>query len=228
MSLNLKFSWKTVVKWVALGLVGLLLLIFFVRVATFEDDYYRRMEGSERDGAAEIVEDEELIEEEPTETEIVEYRVSADRPRYLSIEKLGIRNARILAVGITTRGELATPANIFDTGWYSNSGKPGWGGTMVIDGHNGGPTKYGVFKRLPELVKGDIITVERGDGKVFEYSVVENVTISLAESDVYMATAMRSPEQGKESVTLITCTGEWSQQQQTYLSRQFVRATLVE
>ena len=35
-------------------------------------------------------------------------------------------------------------------------------------------------------------------------------------------------EKGKESVTLITCTGEWSDQQQTYLSRQFTRAVLVD
>ena len=60
------------------------------------------------------------------------------------------------------------------------------------------------------------------------YSVIENNAISLDESDEYMATAAQSPEADKESVTLITCTGEWSQQQGTYLSRQFTRAVLVE
>ena len=33
---------------------------------------------------------------------------------------------------------------------------------------------------------------------------------------------------GKETVTVITCTGEWSQTRQTYLSRQYLRATLDE
>ena len=99
---------------------------------------------------------------------------------------------------------------------------------MVIDGHNGGPHVYGVFKRLPDLVSGDIIQVEKGDGTIFKYKVVENTTVPLADSDKYMATAARSPEAGKESVTLISCTGEWSQSQGTYLSRQFTRAVLVE
>ena len=99
---------------------------------------------------------------------------------------------------------------------------------MIIDGHNGGPHVLGVFKDLPNLVEGDIIAVERGDGKVFKYKVVENKSVLLSESDAYMAVAARSPEAGKESVTLISCTGEWSQQQKTYLSRQFTRAVLVE
>jgi LPXTG-site transpeptidase (sortase) family protein len=113
-------------------------------------------------------------------------------------------------------------------GWYDGSAKPGFNGTVLMDGHNGGPSKYGVFKRLPELRAGDIIKVERGDGVVFSYRVVENVTKSLADSDKYMSVALRSPEKGKQSISLISCTGEWSQQQKTYLSRQFTRAVLIE
>ena len=50
----------------------------------------------------------------------------------------------------------------------------------------------------------------------------------LSEANDYMATAIKTPLSGKESVTLISCSGEWSQAQRTYLSRQFVRAILVE
>ena len=131
-------------------------------------------------------------------------------------------------MGINEKGELDTPRNIFDVGWYENSGKPGEGNTMMIDGHNGGPHVHGVFKDLPSLVIGDVIIIERGDGVVFKYEVVENKAVSLSESNKYMIEAAKSPEKGKESVTLITCTGEWSDQQQTYLSRQFTRATLIE
>ena len=131
-------------------------------------------------------------------------------------------------MGVNDKGELDTPRNIFDVGWYEGSGKPGKGGTMVIDGHNGGPHVHGVFKDLPDLAEGDIIKVERGDGAVYKYKVVENVTVPLAESDKYMVTAAKSPVTGKESVTLVSCTGEWSQTQGTYLSRQFTRAVLLE
>ncbi len=172
--------------------------------------------------------EEELIEVEPTEDEVAEYIVAADRPRYLTIEKLKVSKARILAMGVNARGELSTPSNIFDVGWYEASGKPGQGKTMIIDGHNGGPHVHGVFKNLPDLTNGDIITVERGDGLIFKYEVVENKEIALADANSYMSTAAKSPEAGKESITLISCTGEWSQTQRTYLSRQFTRAVLIE
>ena len=225
--LKIKGGWRRIVKWSVWGVLLILFLVFLIRVATFEQGYYSEKEGSER-AVTEQVDNRELDETKPTETEVAEYTVAPDRPRYLSIEKLGITNSRILPMGVNTSGELDTPNNIFDVGWYESSGKPGGGGTMLIDGHNGGPHVYGVFKRLPELTTGDIIQVERGDGKVFKYKVVENVSVPLSDSDKYMATAAKSPETGKESVTLISCTGEWSQAQGTYLSRQFTRAILVE
>lgn len=229
MSLKIQTNWKFIVKWVVLGILGVFLLAFFIRVAVFEDQYYREMEGSERDTVEEVVEEkEELVEEEPTDEEVNEYVVAEDRPRYLSIAKLGVVNARVIPVGVKSNGELGTPNNIFDVGWYESSGKPGQGGTLVIDGHNGGPHVHGVFKDLPNLEKGDIVVVERGDGKIFRYAVEENNAVPLAESDLYMMTALKTPIAGKESLTLISCTGEWSQQQGTYLSRQFTRAVLLD
>lgn len=226
---KIKTGWKQIVKWALVGIVGILVLVFFIRVAVWEHDYYERMEGSEREVTETVEWQEELEEKVPTEEEVKEYTVAADRPRYLSIEKLGISNARVLAMGVNAKGALNTPANIFDVGWYNASGKPGQGRVMIIDGHNGGPHMYGVFKKLPDLVEGDIIKIERGDGAVFKYSVVENTTVSIEEADKYMNTLAKKPAiSDKEGLTLISCTGEWSQKQKTYLSRQFVRAVLVE
>ena len=224
MSLKIN-SWRRVIKIVFWIIVFALLGVFIVKILVFEHNYLEEKEGSER--AITIVEEEEeLIEVKPTEEEVTEYIVAPDRPRYLTVEKLGINKARIIPMGVNVNGELATPNNIFDVGWYDASGLPGMGGTMIIDGHNGGPHVHGVFKDLPDLAEGDLIVVERGDGVVFKYRVVENKSVLLSESDAYMSTAARSPESGKESVTLISCTGEWSQQQGTYLSRQFTRAVL--
>lgn len=232
MSLKINLGWRKILKWSAVAIGAVLFLVFFIRVATWEDAYYREMEGSERDVIESstqtdvVAQQEELIEVEPTEEEVYEYTVAPDRPRYLTIPALNIYNSRILAMGINSEGALDTPRNIFDVGWYVSSGKPGEGKTMVIDGHNGGPHVYGVFKRLPDLGIGDAIIVERGDGITYNYVVVENKEIPLAQSDSYMSTAMKSPEKGKESITLISCSGDWSQQQGTYLSRQFVRAVI--
>lgn len=220
---------KKIIGYVALVLVLVLLGVFFGKTAIWEYYYYNEMEGSERAAATTVEEEEEELDEsEVTETMRAEYTVPADQPRYLSIEKLGIRNARVLSVGLKSSGELSTPVGIFDVGWYNASGKPGAGKPILMDGHNGGPNVVGVFKYLNQLYKGDLITLERGDGAVFTYKVVENNTISLDEADSYMSTAMTSPVPGTESLTLITCTGEWSQTRRTYLSRQFVRAVIVE
>ena len=227
MSLKIK-GWRRIASWIFWSIVTILVLIFLVRVITFENNYYNEKEGSERAASVMHSGNEELIEEKPSTDEVKEYTVAPDRPRYLTVEKLGIKNARILAMGVNTSGELDTPRNIFDVGWYEGSGKPGQGGTLIIDGHNGGPHVHGVFKDLPALADGDIIKVERGDGEVFKYKVVENNAISLSDSNNYMAVASRSPEEGIESVTLISCTGEWSQAQGTYLSRQFTRAILID
>lgn len=227
MSLEIK-GWRKIIKWVAWSVIALLFLVFFIRVATFENQYYNEKEGSERVVVTTTPTEEELIEEEPTEQEVKEYTVAPDRPRYLTISKIGVHKARVLPMGVNAEGELDTPRNIFDVGWYEASGKPGQGGTMIIDGHNGGPHVLGVFKNTPNLANGDIITIERGDGVKYNYSVVENESIQLDKADAYMSTAAISPVKGKESVTLITCTGEWSQSQGTYLSRQFTRAVIVE
>ena len=226
MSLRIGGNGRAIAKWIIIFILAGLIVGFVVRVALFEKDYYEEKEGSERAVAMDMGED--LVEEPPTEQEVVEYTVAADRPRYLTIDRLGINNARMLPMGINADGELSTPNNIFDVGWYDASGKPGQGGTLLVDGHNGGPHVQGVFKALPSLGSGDIIVVERGDGQKFQYSVVENKAVPLSEANDYMATAMMSPMKGKESITLISCTGEWSQAQKTYLSRQFVRAILVE
>ena len=219
-------SGRSVIKWIILGIFATLFLVFFLKTMIWEKEYYDSKEGSERGIVMNF--DEELIETPPAKEEVEEYTVAPDRPRYLSVERLEISNARILPMGINDAGELSTPNNIFDVGWYYDSGKPGQGGTLLIDGHNGGPHVQGVFKALPSLSVGDIIVVERGDGAIFRYSVVENNSVPLSKSNDYMVTAMKSPMPGKESITLISCTGEWSDQQKTYMSRQFTRAILVD
>lgn len=208
------------------AIVAVLVVGFFHKVSIWEHNYYESMEGSER-AEATTTTTEPLDETEPTPEAVAEYTVAADKPRYLSIEKLGITNARVLEMGLKANNELRTPNNIFDVGWYFNSSKPGNGGTVLIDGHNGGPTKEGVFKHLDQLSEGDRIVLERGDGIKFIYEVVDYATVDLDAASEWMQKAQESPVAGQESLSLITCTGTWSQARQTYLQRQFVRAVLV-
>lgn len=228
----LKFNWKKNLPKIIWGVILLILILCLIKIKIWEDHYYAEKEGSAR--AIAITNTtapdttEEVNETDVTEDDKQSWKVAANKPRFLTIEKLGIDRARIVEIGVNNEGRLQAPVSIFDVGWYRTSGKPGQGGVLLLDGHNGGPTKEGVFKHLPELAVGDIITIERGDGKFFRYIVAENEEVPLNEADSMMNRMFTPISAGKEGLSIITCTGEWSQVRRTYLSRQFLRATLVE
>ncbi len=229
----LKFNWKKNLPRIIWAIILVILGICLLKIAVWEHNYYSGMEGTTRATATTSTNAPINTEEDVDETDVTEqmkqaWKVAADKPRFLSIESLGIDRARVMEVSLNNEGRLLVPNNVFDVGWYKASGKAGEGGTILIDGHNGGPNVEGVFKHLDQLEIGAIITIERGDGKFFNYRVVENEEVALNEADSKMSKMLVSPESGKESLSLITCSGTWSWLQQTYLSRQFVRAVKVD
>lgn len=232
--LKLPFIRKVHIRpaYIVLGAVVTLLAVFFIRVAVWEHNYLAAMEGSVRDVAAiEVNEgnpsDEEVDNTEPTEQQVTEYIVAPDKPRYLIIPYLGI-HARIVEIGLKGQGEMATPYNIYDVGWYTGSGSvlPGQNGVSVLNAH-GGNLGYGIFRNLPKLPVGETIRIEMGDGRIFTYKVVESVTKELGEdANRYMSTAFTPLSASGNTLTLITCTGDWWESSQTYSQRLFVRAIL--
>lgn len=211
------------------AVVLLLAIIFFARVAIWEHNYLSRMEGSERATSslnAGIEGEDEVDKNEPSATEVSEYTVAADRPRYLNIPSIGLSQARVVEIGIKANGELATPYNIYDIGWYNEGGLPGSKDVVVMDAHGGAPG-IGAFGNLPQVKAGDEIRIEMGDGREFTYTVVDTATKALGEeANNYMVTAFESPEDDKGSLTLITCTGVYWTSSQTYSHRFFARAVL--
>ena len=228
-SLEVKKSYKKYLPAAIWTVVLIILGILIARVALWEKNYYEEKEGSERAVAGIVgdVETAEVSDEVVTENQQREYTVAPNKPRYLTIEKLGVRNARIFEVGVNSKGQMGTPNTNYDAGWYNGSSIPGTGGTAIFDGHNGGPSAYGIFKKLNTLVSGDIIKIEMGDGRIFEYRVYDNFEVKLSEADSKMSLLTVSPVARSESISIITCTGEYSLKQKTYLSRQFLRATKV-
>lgn len=222
-------------SYIICGVLVLFLAIFFGRVALWENSYFDRMEGSDRDtpaanGTSGVIYDggEDVDETEPTETEIANYVVAPNMPRYFSIPSLGIINARIAEVGLRSDGSVDVPRNAYMIGWYNGSVLPGEKGTSLLDAH-GGDLGNGIFRTLPRIQIGAEINIEMGDGRLFTYKVVDTATRPLDganNADAYMPIALTSPQAGTASLTLITCTGEWSQVRQTYLDRFFARAVL--
>lgn len=167
------------------------------------------------------------IDETPvTRADIDSYTVPATHPRYISIPVLGIDKARVKVVGLTENNTLDTPKNISDAAWYDKSAFPGQGyGAVIIDAHNGGITRDGVFAKLGDLKIGDKITIERGDGKKVTYSVVENKTESLQDANTTGMQRLFQPyDTSREGLGLITCAGVWVPRDRVFDKRILVRA----
>lgn len=213
---------------IILTILALLLAGFFIRVAIWEHSYLEHMEGSERATApmVSVDEGEEVDDKVPTTTEVAEYTVAADKPRYFSIPSLNIKNAQIVEIGLKSNGELSTPYNIYDVGWYNASALPGTDKVSVMDGHSG-TNELGVFGKLPRIEVGAEILVEMGDGRLYTYRVAETAVKKLgSEANDYMTTVFSSVEPGKGTLSLITCTGDYLLTQRTFSHRFFLRAIL--
>lgn len=141
----------------------------------------------------------------PAQSAVDTYNVAPDLPKYISAPAIGITKARVVRLGVMKDGAIATPDNIFDTGWYNGSAKPGQPGAMFIYGHVSSWTADGVFYNLHRLRPGDLITITRGDDVVFSYRVVTSKVYPY--TDVDMSQVLSPVEAGQPGLSLMTCTG---------------------
>ena len=164
----------------------------------------------------------EVLSEDEENTSNSNYQVPADMPRMLEIPKLVV-SAKIIPVGVDAANTLAAPSNINDTGWYKASSKPDDAtGAMLIDGHVSGPTKKGVFYSLKTLKAGDEILIQKGnlDKSTFVVKHVETVKVNQVD----MVKMMRSIDESKLGLNLITCGGRFDPSTNQYESRTLVFA----
>lgn len=170
------------------------------------------------------------VSESPVTTaQVNSYKVPENNPRYLSIPELGINRVRVLPVGLTSDGQLDTPKNINDVAWYTRSVTPGQGsGAVLLNGHSGGFSKDGVFSKLDRLPLGARLVLERGDGEMFDYEVVENKNLTLDEvNKTGMKQMMYSAQSDKEGLNLITCSGRYIPKDKVFDHRIMLRAVRI-
>lgn len=212
-------------RWV----VGFVLLILLAASAWFGYRYYTTGQQLPLPIALAAA-NPEVDEADVTVAQKDDHKVAPNEPRFITIPVLGVDKARVLSVGVKTNGELDTPHNIHDAGWYKKSATPGSGSSaLLLDGHNGGPTKGGIFEKLPDLKQADEITIERGDGKQFVYRVEEAKTLSVDElNSGGMKRMSESASDVAEGLNIISCTGNWVPALNTYDQRITIRAVAVE
>ncbi|HWO07387.1 MAG TPA: class F sortase [Candidatus Paceibacterota bacterium] len=143
-------------------------------------------------------------------------------PARLVIPAIGV-DADVQHVGINEAGNMATPSNFEDVGWYKYGVAPGGRGSAVIAGHVDNSLGLpGVFKRLNELKSGDDIFVESASGERQHFVIVS--TRSYPYDDVPVDVVFNP--QGSARLNLITCEGRWLSENRTYDQRLVVFARL--
>ncbi len=210
-------------------LIGAILALLLIASCWYTYRWYMYGDDLPVEFPAFVMADPSVDESEVTATLIDSHTVPPLQPRYVSIPTLGVSKTRTFGMGVDANNMLQSPANISDAAWYNKSDTPGSGGVILINAHNGGITRNGVFSKLGTLKSGDIIEVERGDGEVFRYAVRENKSMHLDDVNTEgMKTMLQSAEAGKEALNLITCDGKWVPRLGQFDRRIMLRAVLVE
>jgi sortase A len=136
-------------------------------------------------------------------------------PIRLTIPKINL-DAEIEYVGVTPDGEMATPENVENVGWYEPGVRPGEAGSAVFAGHYGWEGgKPSAFDELHKLRVGDKIYVEDAKGTVTSFVVRANRRYAGGEE----VPEVFSSDDGIPHLNLITCEGDWDPISRSYSSR---------
>jgi sortase (surface protein transpeptidase) len=152
--------------------------------------------------------------------------VAGVAPVELQVDSVGVDAP--IELGAVVDGAMQDPSGPWVVSWYDQLGKIGEGGNVVLAGHvdywNVGPA---VFWDVRDLPAGDVIRVVGEDGKNYEYAVqwtqpymAEELTPEVIQNDIVGDT-------GEETLTLITCGGEFNPDTGEYNQRWVVRANLI-
>lgn len=135
----------------------------------------------------------------PTDYDSIDQVVSP--PVSLKIPTLGI-DVKILPLGITEEGNMDTPEEAMDTGWFHLGPAPGGLGSAVIAGHRGWKLGPAIFDNLHQIKVGEEVRVvnQKGEEHIFR---VREISIYDAEEKV---PEVWLRDDGRY-LNLITCSG---------------------
>jgi sortase (surface protein transpeptidase) len=165
------------------------------------------------------------VANKPTPKEVAAYTVAPDLPKYLSIPAIKADKIRVTQLGLTKDRSIASPANIFDAGWYKESAKPGQDGAMFVYGHVSNWEANGAFHDLKKLKPGDTVTITRGDDHDFTYKVIRSETYPA--STVPMDKVLTPAIAGQQGLNVMTCAGQVIKGTNDFSERLVVYTTLI-
>ena len=141
------------------------------------------------------------FESPPTVDDYKNHTTQADLPRYVRIPGLRI-NARVKQVGYEPTNGLETPVNIYDIGWYGQSGRPNDTKAMVFSVRSRGKTADSPYVGLDKLKPGNFIEVEQGDGNKLFYKVISSSPVEPGKFN--MSVASTSADSKKQGLNIVS------------------------
>lgn len=143
-------------------------------------------------------------------------------PIRLRIAKVGI-NTTALSVGRKADNTMQVPTRPDTVGWYKDAPTPGELGPAIIVGHVDSPKGPAVFWRLRELVPGDIVEIDRADGKTVKFKIDQ--VKQFAQDNFPTVEVYGNIEHS--GIRLITCGGVFDRQSRHYSHNTVVFGSLV-
>lgn len=120
----------------------------------------------------------------------------------IHIPRLGVDQSMI-ALHVQADRSLSVPKRFSDIGWWSEGPQPATPGAVIVGGHVSSKSGPGVFFRLKDMRRGDLVRVDRADGTTAVFQVRGLASYprnNYPNEIVYRAS-------GKASLHLITCDG---------------------
>jgi hypothetical protein len=142
-------------------------------------------------------------------------------PYRIRIPALGIDTV-VESVGVTAKGLMDVPANLWDTAWLETGVRPGALGQAVIDGHLDSVHGSAVFADLHLLRPGNPIYVSDASGRELIFRVT---ALQVEPLDGFNTLQVFGPTHGR-FLNLITCAGRYDPNRRTYDHRLVVFAQL--
>ncbi|GAA0800628.1 class F sortase [Spirilliplanes yamanashiensis] len=131
-------------------------------------------------------------------------------PTRVRVPAIGV-DSPLERLRIGANGELTTPRDFGQAGWYADGTAPGDVGPAVIAGHVDSVDGPAVFFRLRELAAGDTIEVSRGDQQV-TFTVVST---AWYPKSAFPTERVYGPTPDRQ-LRLITCGGGFDPSRRSY------------
>lgn len=131
-------------------------------------------------------------------------------PTGLTIDALGVADARVVPVGVEQDGDMEIPG-ADEVGWYRYGPRPGDDGSAVLAAHIAYDGGDGVFRHLDDIRPGAAVTVDLADGEsqTFVVTSVEQYPKDALPNEVFA-------RRGDAGLVLITCGGGFDRDARSY------------